>query len=132
MKLLLLVSFVAPTLALMMGYTESAVNLNEPTPPILPSREVVVYKVKEYQIPASDVVITVNSFPFDVGGSRPYQISAHGKKYRLKPEDVKEILSKGIQMDIPSEPLPTGTWIGPFQVDGEFPQQPELRPLNIN
>ena len=121
MKLLVIISIVGPTLALLLGYNDPAISSNASPTVLVPTKEVAVYKVNEYNVPKSEVVITVNTFPFDVGGSRPYQISAHGKKYRFKQEDVKEFLKKGVQMNIPSEPLPTGTWIGPFPFDGTLP-----------
>ena len=130
MKLLVIISIVGPTLALLLGYNDPAVSSNASPTVLVPTKEIAVYKVNEYNVPKSEVVITVNTFPFDVGGSRPYQISAHGKKYRFKPEDVKEFLKKGVQMNIPSEPLPAGTWIGPFPFDGPLPN---VRPTaNIN
>ena len=130
--MLLIVSVAAPTLALLLGYTHPGTDPAGAPTPVIPTREVAVYKVNEYNVPKSDVVITVNTFPFDVGGSRPFQISAHGKKYRFKPEDVREFLKKGVQMDIPSEPLPTGTWIGPFPFVGDMPKQIKPVRLNIN
>lgn len=121
MKIFIIVSIIAPALALMVGYTEPIVTAKNTPADVLPTKEVAVYRIKEYHIPASDVVITVNTFPFDVGGSRPFQIAAHGKKYRFKPKDVEEFLKKGQLLDIPSEPLPKGTWIGPFPFDGTIP-----------
>lgn len=132
MKLVLIVSVVAPFIALLLGYTDPSANANNPPPGSIPTKEVVIYKVKEYEVPKSDVVITVNTFPFDVGGSRPYQIAAHGKKYRFKPKDVEEFLKKGQFLDIPSEPLPSGTWVGPFPFSGELPGSSQAVKLNIN
>lgn len=132
MKIIVIVTVLMPVIALMLGYTEPTVNATNTPPGSLPTREVVIYKVKEYMTPASDIVITINTFPFDMGGNRPYQIAAHGKKYRFKPEDVEQFLKKGIQLDIPSEPLPTGTWIGPFPYDGVVPAPPPGPRSNIN
>lgn len=132
MKILLIVAVAAPTLALLLGYSNPDADHTSSPAPVVPTREVVVYKVNEYSVPRSDVVITVNTFPFDMGGNRPFQIAAHGKKYRFKPDDVKQFLKKGVQLDIPCDPLPVGTWIGPFPFDGDLPIPHASSRSNIN
>jgi hypothetical protein len=120
MKLVIIITFLAPVVALMVGYdTQSEVQAVQSVKPV----EVIptpAFLVTEYKFPKSDIVVTVNQFPFDVGGSMPYQISAHGKKYKFDPADVEEFLKKGKEIDIDTEPLPVGMWVedSPFPVTG--------------
>lgn len=120
MKLVIIITFLAPVVALMVGYDSSpevqAVQAVKPVE-VIPTP---AFLVTEYKFPKSDIVVTVNQFPFDVGGSMPYQISAHGKKYKFDPADVEEFLKKGKELDIDAESLPVGMWVedSPFPVTG--------------
>ena len=123
MKLLLIITVAAPVFAVLVGYdSQPEIQATQiiPTSKPIEVSPTPAYLVKEYKFPKSDIVITVNQFPFDVGGSMPYQISAHGKKYKFDPADVEEFLKKGKQLDIDADPLPVGMWIedSPFPITG--------------
>lgn len=126
MKSLLLIVFVAPALALVTGYhttpvPEIIIEQTVPVPEEPVPKELLV--IKEYKLPESQIVVTVNQFPFNMGGHRPYEIAVHGVKYKFKPEDVEEFLKKGVSLDIESKELPTGTFAKhPFDfAPGEIP-----------
>ena len=133
MKSILLIAFVVPALALVTEYHSTPAQ----TPSIIveqpvPEHEIpLVYEPKEmymiehYKYPESHIVVTVNQFPFDIGGNRPYEISVQGVQYRFKPEDVKDFLKKGESLNTEARQLPTGLYAkDPFL----FPpnQQPQL------
>lgn len=127
MKSLLLIVFVVPALALVTGYQTT------PTPEIIIEQPVLehekpvtkeLFVIEQYKLPESQIVITVNQFPFDMAGHRPYEIAVHGVKYKFKPEDVEEFLKKGVSLDVESKKLPTGTFAKrPFEFGpGEIPK----------
>lgn len=127
MKSLLLIVFVVPALALVTGYHTT------PIPKIIMEQPVLEHKIPEpkelyvieqYKFPESQIVITVNQFPFDMGGHKPYEIAVHGVKYRFNPKDVEEFLKKGVSLDVESKQLPTGTFAkDPFDFPpGEIPK----------
>jgi hypothetical protein len=131
MKSIMLIAFVVPALALVTGYQSTPV----PSPQIVIEKQVLeheipvvkpkeLFVVEHYKFPESHIVITVNQFPFDMAGNRPYEIAVQGVKYRFKPEDVEEFLKKGVSLNVESKKLPTGTFAKrPFEfAPGEVPK----------
>ena len=123
MKLVILITVLFPFVALMVGYKTHPVEATQVHPVVTQIVDPIpAYLITQYKYPESDIVVTVNQFPFDVGGNMPFQISVHGEKYTYSPEDVREFLAKGTKLNIKAVPLPTGMWHG----DSPFDMSPPV------
>lgn len=133
MKILLITLFLFPLIALLMGYqAKPGQRLSIPIDQVTPEHKKPhsseglgkLFIIDHYKFPSSDIVITVNHFPFNIAGNRPYEIAVHGTKYQFDPKDVDEFIKKGKKLNIPGgHPLPTGT----FTSDG-LPGSPASLP----
>ena len=102
--------FFFPTIALVVGYTgQPSVQAEAPIDSPTETRK--IYVVQHYKLAEPQIVVTVNNFPFDIGGNRPYEINVQGQRFTFEPEHVKEFLSKGKPMKIFKKPLPSGVVI---------------------
>lgn len=98
---------IIPTLALLIGYNGQK-SAQAEAPVYSSPEKKKIYVIQHYKLAEPEIVVTVNTFPFDVGGSRPYQINVQGQRYVFKPEDVKQFLKLGRPMKQFTKPLPSG------------------------
>ena len=115
--------FFFPAIALVVGYTgQPSVQAEAPVDSPTETRK--IYVIQHYKLAEPQIVVTVNNFPFDIGGNRPYEINVQGQRFTFKPEHVKEFLSKGKPMKIFQKPLPSGVVISdglnvPVYINGD-------------
>jgi hypothetical protein len=106
-KWLLVLAFVGPMIAIFSGSAGDRAALAEA--PVTPTEKVKqIYILEHYKMAEPYMVVTVNHFPFDIGGHRPYEINIQGQKFIFDPKDVQEFLTKGRPMNVFYRPLPTG------------------------
>lgn len=121
-KWLLALAVIGPCLVIFTGVTGNKAALAEA--PAIPATETKrVYVLEHYKMAEPMIVVTVNHFPFDIGGLRPYDINIQGQKFVFKPEHVQEFLTKGRPMQVFHRPLPTGMvyidgWGQPIDQEG--------------
>jgi hypothetical protein len=127
--------FFFPAIALVVGYTgQPSVQAEAPVDNPAETRK--IYVVQHYKLAEPQIVVTVNNFPFDVGGSRPYEINVQGQRFTFDPEHVKEFLSKGKPMKIFQKPLPSGVVISdglhkPVYINGDKSSPAEQSVLSM-
>jgi hypothetical protein len=122
-KLFVFVMFGIPAMMLLVGYNGSRPALAEAPPGDQKKVPRQLYFIQHYRLAEPQIVVTVNQFPFDVGGLRPYELNVQGQRYHFDPRDVKEFLSKGRPMNTYIKELPTGAVISdgitrPIELDG--------------
>lgn len=111
-KWLITITFIGPLVAIITGNAGNRTALAEA--PSYDSKTRQIYVLEHYKMAEPMIVVTVNSFPFDIGGLRPYEINVQGRRYVFDPVHVKEFLAKGKPMNTFHKPLPSGVVI----VDG--------------
>jgi hypothetical protein len=106
-KWLLVLSVIGPLIAIFSGSAGNRSALAEA--PVTPNEKVKqIYILEHYKMAEPYMVVTVNHFPFDIGGLRPYEINIQGQKFVFDQKDVQEFLTKGRPMNVDFRPLPTG------------------------
>lgn len=123
LKLFMFVIFGIPAIMLLVGYNGTRPAQAEAPPDQQTKEPQQLYVIQHYRLAEPQIVVTVNQFPFHLGGLRPYELNVQGQRYYFEPQDVKEFLSKGRPVNTFVKALPTGVVISdgisrPIELDG--------------